>query len=75
MSFDSKWLEDFLTLNETRNFSKAAQLRHITQPAFGRYIKALEAAVGQQLVDRSSQPIRFTPAGKQFRSLAQSLLK
>jgi len=75
MSFDSKWLEDFLTLNETRNFSKAAQLRHITQPAFGRHIKALEAAVGQQLVDRSSQPIRFTPAGKQFRSLAQSLLK
>ncbi|MFT7681973.1 MAG: DNA-binding transcriptional LysR family regulator, partial [Moritella dasanensis] len=46
MSFDSKWLEDFLTLNETRNFSKAAQLRHITQPAFGRHIKALEAAVG-----------------------------
>ncbi|GIC77001.1 LysR family transcriptional regulator [Moritella sp. F3] len=75
MSFDSKWLEDFLILNETRNFSKAAQLRHITQPAFGRHIKALEAAVGQQLVDRSSQPIRFTPAGKQFRSLAQSLLK
>lgn len=75
MSFDSKWLEDFLTLNETRNFSKAAQLRHITQPAFGRHIKALEAAIGQQLVDRTSQPIRFTPAGKQFRSLAQSLLK
>ena len=75
MSFESKWLEDFLTLNETRNFSKAAQLRHITQPAFGRHIKALESAVGQQLVDRSSQPIRFTAAGKQFRSLAQSLLK
>ncbi|MGA0005622.1 MAG: LysR family transcriptional regulator [Burkholderiaceae bacterium] len=29
-----KWLEDFLALLQTRNFTSAAQLRNISQPAF-----------------------------------------
>jgi DNA-binding transcriptional LysR family regulator len=29
----SKWLEDFVSLAETRSFSRSAQLRHVTQPA------------------------------------------
>ncbi|MEZ9460244.1 LysR family transcriptional regulator [Vibrio splendidus] len=57
MSLDTRWLEDFLVLAEVRNFSKAAKLRHITQPAFGRRIKSLERAVDQELIDRSSNPI------------------
>ncbi|RZI66799.1 MAG: LysR family transcriptional regulator, partial [Variovorax sp.] len=27
------WLDDFLVLAETGNFSRAAQARHVTQPA------------------------------------------
>ena len=38
-----KWLEDFITLAQTRSFSRAAELRHVTHPAFGRRIRALEA--------------------------------
>jgi LysR family transcriptional regulator, hypochlorite-specific transcription factor HypT len=30
------WLEDFLALAERRNFSRAAEARHVTQPAFSR---------------------------------------
>ncbi|GAA3548187.1 LysR family transcriptional regulator [Zobellella aerophila] len=70
---DIKWLEDYLALCELRNFSRAAEARHITQPAFGRHIRALEAAVGQQLVDRSTNPVGLTPAGRQFRTLARNL--
>ncbi|WP_116475353.1 LysR family transcriptional regulator [Zobellella maritima] len=70
---DIKWLEDYLALCELRNFSRAAEARHITQPAFGRHIRALEAAVGQQLVDRSTSPLSLTPAGRQFRTLARNL--
>ena len=36
------WLEDYLALAETLNFSKAAEARHVTQPAFSRRIRALE---------------------------------
>ena len=61
---ETKWLEDFVSLAETRSFSRSAQLRHVTQPAFSRRIQALEAWAGTDLVDRSSYPTRLTPAGK-----------
>ncbi len=60
---ETKWLEDFVSLAETRSFSRSAQLRHVTQPAFSRRIQSLEAWAGVDLVDRSSYPTRLTPAG------------
>ena len=60
---DHKWLEDFLTLARERNFSKAAALRHVTQPQFSRRIRALELWAGAELVNRSGVPIALTPAG------------
>lgn len=68
---DTKWLEDFASLAETRSFSRSAQARHVTQPAFSRRIQALEAWAGIDLVDRSSYPTRLTAAGETF--LAQAL--
>ena len=68
---ETKWLEDFVSLAETRSFSRSAQLRHVTQPAFSRRIQALEAWAGTDLVDRSSYPTRLTPAGQTL--YAQSL--
>ena len=68
---ETKWLEDFVSLAETRSFSRSAQLRHVTQPAFSRRIQALEAWAGTDLVDRSSYPTRLTPAGETLH--AQSL--
>jgi hypothetical protein len=39
---ETKWLEDFVSLAETRSFSRSAQLRHVTQLAFSRRIQSLE---------------------------------
>ena len=36
------WLEDFLALSATLNFSRAAEMRNLTQPTFNRRIKNLE---------------------------------
>jgi DNA-binding transcriptional LysR family regulator len=58
-----KWLEDFVALAETANFSRAAEGRHVTHPAFGRRIRALEAWAGTPLVERGRSPVRLTPAG------------
>ncbi len=68
---ETKWLEDFVSLAETRSFSRSATLRHVTQPAFSRRIQALEAWAGTDLVDRSSYPTSLTPAGETL--YAQSL--
>jgi len=71
---DIKWLEDFIALAETRSFSRAAQLRHITQPAFSRRIQSLEAWAGADLVDRSSYPTRLTAAGQTFHGQALEIV-
>ena len=69
-----KWLEDFLSLVETHSFSRSAELRHVTQPAFSRRIRALETWLGADLIDRTSYPTRLTPAGENFHSHAVALL-
>jgi DNA-binding transcriptional LysR family regulator len=72
---ETKWLEDFVSLAETRSFSRSAQLRHVTQPAFSRRIQALEAWAGADLVDRGSYPTRLTPAGNTLHGQALEVLQ
>ena len=72
---ETKWLEDFVSLAETRSFSRSAQLRHVTQPAFSRRIQALEAWAGIDLVDRSAYPTRLTPAGETLHAQALEVLE
>lgn len=72
---ETKWLEDFVSLAETRSFSRSAQLRHVTQPAFSRRIQSLEAWAGTDLVDRSAYPTRLTAAGQTLYSQALEVLQ
>jgi DNA-binding transcriptional LysR family regulator len=69
------WLEDFLALAASGNFSRAAEGRHASQPAFSRRIRGLEEWLGADLFDRSSQPARLTATGEWFRPIAQELLQ
>ena len=68
------WLDDFLSLAASGSFSRAADERHMTQPAFGRRIRALEEWLGVVLFDRSTQPATLTEAGAWFRTVAQDTL-
>jgi DNA-binding transcriptional LysR family regulator len=72
---ETKWLEDFISLVETKNFSRSAQLRHVTQPAFSRRIRSLESWLGTDLVDRTTFPTRLTPAGLVFYEQALEMLE
>ncbi|KQT11645.1 LysR family transcriptional regulator [Ramlibacter sp. Leaf400] len=72
MNFD--WLEDFRALAATGNFSRAAEERHMTQPAFSRRVRALEEWLGADLFDRSTQPAKLTSAGEWFRAVADDLV-
>jgi DNA-binding transcriptional LysR family regulator len=70
-----KWLEDFLALAGTLNFSKAADERNVTQSAFSRRIRQLEGWVGTSLIDRATYPSRLTDAGQRFVPVAEQTLQ
>lgn len=71
---DTRWLEDFLTLREVGNFTRAAEKRYVTQPAFSRRIRALEEWLDAELVDRSSYPARVSALAERYAPRMQSLL-
>lgn len=72
---DLDWLKDFLALAEHGNFSRAADARHVTQPAFSRRIRALEEWIGTSLFVRSAQGAALTPAGVHLRPMAGDMLR
>lgn len=71
---DIRWFRDLGHLAATRNFSQAAELSHISQPAFSRRIRAIEDWVGVPLVDRSTHPVTMTPAGRQMIEAAEQAI-
>lgn len=70
-----KWLEDFATLADTSSFSRAAELRNVTQPAFSRRIKQLESWLGATLISRATLPAELTSAGRSFLPVAQEAIR
>jgi len=70
-----KWLEDLVVLAQTRSFTRAAELRHVTHPAFGRRIRALEEWAGTPLVQRGPGPVALTAAGDSLLQDARHLLQ
>lgn len=56
----------FLTVAEYKNFTKAANSLHITQPALSRTIMVIESEVGGSLFKRTKRLVELTPAGKEF---------
>ncbi|WP_110687375.1 LysR family transcriptional regulator [Salinicola aestuarinus] len=75
MNLETKWLEDFVALANSRSFSASARQRHVTQPAFSRRIRSLEQAVGATLVDRSTTPVSLTPEGQLFLVTARGMVE
>lgn len=70
-----KWLEDFVALAQERSFTRAAELRHVTHPAFGRRIRALESWAGTPLIEREAGPVKLTAAGEAFLDTAQQMTR
>lgn len=71
---DLRLLHQALILARHRNFARAAEALHQTQPALSRSIASLEAALGERLFDRSRQGVEPTAFGQMLLARAQSLL-
>jgi DNA-binding transcriptional LysR family regulator len=70
-----KLLEDFIALAHCQSFSRAAEVRNITQSGLSRRIRALERWMGAELVDRGGYPPALTPAGRLFHGVAEEVLQ
>lgn len=63
MTIDQQ-LEVFVMVAEKRNFSRAAEALHMTQPAVSQYIRTLEESMGQRLLERTNKYVRLNTAGE-----------
>jgi DNA-binding transcriptional LysR family regulator len=67
-------LEYAVALDHHRNFARAAQAMHVTQPSFSRAIAALESRLGVRLFERNNREVRPTAAGQILLQRARRLL-
>ena len=61
---DLKQLRAFLTVAETGNVTRAAEVLHLVQPAVSRQLRLLEEDIGAPLFDRGRHGMALTPAGQ-----------
>jgi DNA-binding transcriptional LysR family regulator len=71
---DLRLLHQALVLERHRNFARAAEALHLTQPALSRSIAGLEAALGERLFDRTHQGVEPTAFGHMLLSRARALV-
>lgn len=68
-------LNEFLVLEETNSFSKAAKQLQISQATLSRHIKQLEDEYGVILFERTTQKMRLTPYGDALVNCARQILE
>lgn len=67
-------LEYLVALDEERNFTRAAQRAHVSQPTLSAQVKKLEEGLGAQLVERGTQQVLITPVGRDVVYYARRIL-
>jgi len=71
---DLRLLTQAATLARHRNFARAAEALHMTQPALSRSIAGLESTLGEKLFNRTQQGVEPTSYGQMLLARAQALL-
>ncbi|ADD44859.1 LysR family transcriptional regulator [Stackebrandtia nassauensis] len=67
-------LKSFVTVCDTRHFTRAAELLHVAQPSLSQQIKALEHELGTPLFRRARGNITPTDAGAALLPVARRIL-
>lgn len=71
---DIRQIEFFLALVSERNFTRAADITHVTQSGLSAAIRNLEREMGAQLFDRRPRAVELTAAGHAFLPRARRIL-
>jgi LysR family carnitine catabolism transcriptional activator len=73
MNLTQRQLQLFVTAAGTLNISRAAELVHLSQPAYTRALRALEEGLGVALFHRTTRRLTLTADGRRFLPVAQRL--
>ena len=71
---DIKQLRAFLTVAETGNVTRAAELLNIVQPAVSRQLRLLEEDIGAELFERGRHGMVLTEAGRSLVGHARNVM-
>lgn len=71
---DDHKLRVFCTVAETKSFSKASSIIHLTQPAVSLQVQALEEIYETKLFDRSNNTVTLTTSGHVLYKYAKEIL-
>ena len=63
-----------LAVAEHKNFTKAAQNCHVTQPTLSMQVQKLEEELNVQIFDRTKKPIELTSVGQKIVSQAKNIV-
>jgi len=74
MTVDLRQMRYFLALAQERNFGRAAERLHMSQPPLTRQIRTLERDIGTPLFIRTTKGVDLTEAGKTFLEEVPNLL-
>lgn len=75
MTIDIRLLRQVVALNKHRNFARAAESLHISQPALSRSIAGLEQSLGVPLFDRTPAGVEPTICGQAVIDRGNEILK
>lgn len=67
-------LEYFVEICRYKNFTKAAEIKHVTQPVMTNAVKSLESEFGVRLIERTNKELYLTKAGEALWEMADRLL-
>jgi LysR family transcriptional regulator, carnitine catabolism transcriptional activator len=68
-------LEALVAVAAAGNFTRAARVLHISQPALTVQIRQLEETIGVKLLDRNTRSVRLTRIGQQLTPVIQRVLR
>lgn len=57
-------LREFIMLTQTLNYTKAAEMLHLTQPTLSKHIVSMEKELGCSLFERDRRRVELTEAGR-----------
>ncbi|HVW45365.1 MAG TPA: LysR family transcriptional regulator [Amycolatopsis sp.] len=74
-SLDLEHLRTLVAIAECGGFSKAAAVRHISQPALSQHVRLLERGLKRKLFERDGRNMRFTPEGERVLAEARRIIE
>jgi len=74
INLSAQQLSAFVHLARAGNFSEAARLQGVSQPALSRMVQHMEDIVGRRLFDRTTRTVVLTPTGRELLPIAERLV-